>query len=136
MGSLSYYAYLYLSLFICLLPILLLGLALRFSLAPTKVKPKAKKPLTLEALHQQIKAIQNEQSLQEIKESFYKYFKLCPEEKLNLWLETIQELIASEFFELESAIKFGQDLEDANPNHQQEISNSAGLALKNKEKKG
>ncbi|AFI04207.1 hypothetical protein [Helicobacter cetorum] len=136
MGSLNYYLYLYLGLFICLIPILLLGLALRFALAPTKTKSKANQIPTLESLHQQVKGIKNEKSLRNCQETFIQYFKICPEDKLNLWLEVIQELIASEFFELENAIKFGQDLETTNPNYQQEISNSAGLALKNKEKKG
>ncbi|WP_104760981.1 hypothetical protein [Helicobacter cetorum] len=136
MGSLNYYLYLYLGLFICLIPILLLGLALRFALAPAKTKSQANQIPTLESLHQQVKGIKNEKSLRNCQEIFIQYFKICPEDKLNLWLEVIQELIASEFFELENAIKFGQDLETTNPNYQQEISNSAGLALKNKEKKG
>ncbi|MCQ2779427.1 hypothetical protein JT163_07330 [Helicobacter pylori] len=53
-----------------------------------------------------------------------------------LWLETLQNLVASEFFELEDAINFGQELENANPNYQQKIANATGLALKNKKEKG
>ncbi|AFI06351.1 hypothetical protein HCD_06760 [Helicobacter cetorum MIT 99-5656] len=134
MGSLTYYAYMYLSLFLCLLPVLLIGLAWRFSRAPLK-QELPKKSVSLESLHQQVKSLKSEQALQKLKDSFYKHFKICPKDKESLWLDTIQILVASEFFELENAINFGQDLESANPNYQQKISNATGLALKNKEKK-
>ncbi|GAA8198213.1 hypothetical protein HpDR150_06670 [Helicobacter pylori] len=70
------------------------------------------------------------------KNSFNERFKICPKDKETLWLETIQNLVASEFFELEDAINFGQELENANPNYRQKIANATGLALKNKKEKG
>ncbi|WQS13563.1 hypothetical protein KVC03_03390 [Helicobacter pylori] len=135
MGNLAYYAYMYLILFVCLLPVLLVGLAWRLSRA--SLKPEMpNKSLSLEDLSEQVKNLKSESALEKLKNSFNERFKICPKDKETLWLETIQNLVASEFFELESAINFGQELENANPSYAQKIANATGLALKNKKEKG
>ncbi|ADO03865.1 hypothetical protein HPCU_03515 [Helicobacter pylori Cuz20] len=135
MGNLIYYAYMYLILFICLLPVLLVGLAWRLSRPPSK-QNIPNKNLSLEYLSEQVKNLKSAPTLEKLKNSFNERFKICPKDKETLWLETIQNLVASEFFELEDAINFGQDLENANPSHAQKIANSTGLAIKNKKEKG
>ncbi len=134
MGNLTYYAYMYLILFVCLFPVLLVGLVWRFSRPP--LKQEMPKGVSLESLSEQIKNLKSEPALQKLKNSFNERFKICPKDKEALWLETIQNLVASEFFELEDAINFGQELENANPNYAQKIANATGLALKNKKEKG
>ncbi|GAA7178600.1 hypothetical protein HpCK102_03460 [Helicobacter pylori] len=134
MGNLIYYAYMYLILFVCLLPVLLVGLAWRLSRPP--LKQNISKSLSLEYLSGQIKNLKSVQALEKLKNSFNERFKICPKDKETLWLEMIQNLVASEFFELEDAINFGQELENANPSHAQKIANATGLALKNKKEKG
>ncbi|CAJ99831.1 hypothetical protein [Helicobacter acinonychis] len=135
MGSLTYYAFMYLILFVCLLPVLLLGLVWRLFRTPLKQEiPNIS--VSLESLSEQVKNLKSELALQKLKNSFNERFKICPKDKETLWLETIQNLVSSEFFELESAINFGQDLENANPNYAQKIANTTGLALKNKKEKG
>ncbi len=94
------------------------------------------KSLSLEDLSEQIKNLKSAPALEKLKNDFNERFKICPKDKETLWLETIQNLVASEFFELEDAINFGQELENANPNYQQKIANATGLALKNKKEKG
>ncbi|ADO05449.1 hypothetical protein [Helicobacter pylori] len=135
MGNLIYYAYMYLILFICLLPVLLVGLAWRLSRPPSK-QNIPNKNLSLEYLSEQVKNLKSAPTLEKLKNSFNERFKICPKDKETLWLETIQNLVASEFFELEDAINFGQDLENANPSHAQKIANATGLAIKNKKEKG
>ncbi|WQV01796.1 hypothetical protein KVK74_04105 [Helicobacter pylori] len=134
MGNLTYYAFMYLILFVCLFPVLLVGLVWRLSRPP--LKQEMPKSVSLESLKEQIKNLKSEPALQKLKNSFNERFKICPKDKETLWLETIQNLVASEFFELEDAINFGQELENANPNYQQKIANATGLALKNKKEKG
>ncbi len=134
MGNLTYYAYMYLILFVCLFPVLLVGLVWRLSRPP--LKQEMPKGVSLESLSEQIKNLKSEPALQKLKNSFNERFKICPKDKETLWLETIQNLVASEFFELEDAINFGQELENANPNYVQKIANATGLALKNKKEKG
>ncbi len=134
MGNLTYYAYMYLILFVCLFPVLLVGLVWRLSRPP--LKQEMPKGVSLESLSEQIKNLKSEPALQKLKNSFNERFKICPKDKETLWLETIQNLVASEFFELEDAINFGQELENANPNYAQKIANATGLALKNKKEKG
>ncbi len=87
-------------------------------------------------MSEQVKNLKSAQALEKLKNSFNKRFKICPKDKETLWLETIQNLVASEFFELEDAINFGQELENANPSHAQKIANATGSALKNKKEKG
>ncbi|QQX49538.1 hypothetical protein [Helicobacter pylori] len=135
MGNLAYYAYMYLILFACLLPVLLVGLAWRLSRPPLK-QNISNKSFSLEGLNEQVKNLKSAPTLEKLKNSFNERFKICPKDKETLWLETIQNLVASEFFELEDAINFGQDLENANPSHAQKIANSTGLAIKNKKEKG
>ncbi len=135
MGNLAYYAYMYLILFVCLLPVLVVGLVWRFSRPPLK-QNIPNKSLSLEDLSEQVKNLKSAQALEKLKNSFNERFKICPNDKETLWLETIQNLVASEFFELESAINFGQELENANPSYAQKIANATGLALKNKKEKG
>ncbi|GAA7958909.1 hypothetical protein COL6_04940 [Helicobacter pylori] len=135
MGNLTYYAYMYLILFVCLLPVLLVGLVWRLTRPPLK-QNIPNKSLSLENLNEQIKNIKSVLALEKLKNSFNERFKICPKDKETLWLETIQKLVASEFFELEDAINFGQELENANPNYRQKIANATGLALKNKKEKG
>ncbi|GAA6981223.1 hypothetical protein ID0084_07470 [Helicobacter pylori] len=135
MGNLTYYAYMYLILFVCLLPVLLVGLAWRFFRPPLK-QNTPNKSLSLENLSKQIKNLNSAPALEKLKNSFNERFKICPKDKETLWLEVIQNLVASEFFELEDAINFGQELENANPNHVQKIANATGLALKNRKEKG
>ncbi|QQW96442.1 hypothetical protein HG558_02985 [Helicobacter pylori] len=135
MGNLAYYAYMYLILSICLLPVLLVGLAWRLSRPPSK-QNIPNKNLSLEYLSEQVKNLKSAPTLEKLKNSFNERFKICPKDKETLWLETIQNLVASEFFELEDAINFGQDLENANPSHAQKIANATGLAIKNKKEKG
>ena len=77
------------------------------------------KSLSLENLNEQIKNLKSVPALEKLKNDFNERFKICPKDKETLWLETIQKLVASEFFELEDAINFGQELENANPNYQQ-----------------
>ncbi|WP_033760253.1 hypothetical protein [Helicobacter pylori] len=134
MGNLTYYAFTYLILFVCLLPVLLVGLVWRLSRPP--LKQEMPKSVSLESLSEQIKNLKSEPALQKLKNSFNERFKICPKDKETLWLETIQNLVSSEFFELEDAINFGQELENANPNYAQKIANATGLALKNKKEKG
>ncbi|WP_033603924.1 hypothetical protein [Helicobacter pylori] len=134
MGNLTYYAFMYLILFVCLFPVLLVGLVWRLSCPP--LKQEMPKSVSLESLKEQIKNLKSEPALQKLKNSFNERFKICPKDKETLWLETIQNLVASEFFELEDAINFGQELENANPNYRQKIANATGLALKNKKEKG
>ncbi len=135
MGNLIYYAYMYLILFVCLLPVLLVGLVWRLSRPPLK-QNLLNKSLSLKDLSEQIKNLKSAQALEKLKKSFNERFKICLKDKETLWLETIQNLVASEFFELEDAINFGQELEKANPSHAQKIANATGLALKNKKEKG
>ncbi|EST39833.1 hypothetical protein N871_07975 [Helicobacter pylori X47-2AL] len=135
MGNLTYYAYMYLILFICLIPVFLGGLVWRLSRPPLK-QEIPNKSLSLENLNEQIKNLKSTQALEKLKNSFNERFKICPKDKETLWLETIQNLVASEFFELEDAINFGQELENANPSHAQKIANATGSALKNKKEKG
>ncbi|RVY81152.1 hypothetical protein ECE49_06800 [Helicobacter pylori] len=137
MGNLTYYAYMYLILFVCLLPVLLMGLAWRLFRPPLK-QNIPNKSLFLEDLNEQIKNLKSAPALEKLKNNFNERFKICPKDKdkETLWLETIQNLVSSEFFELEDAINFGQELENANPNYQQKIANATGLALKNKKEKG
>ncbi len=135
MGNLIYYAYMYLILFVCLLPVLLVGLVWRLSRPPLK-QNLPNKSFSLEDLSEQIKNLKSAQALEKLKNSFNERFKICPNDKETLWLETIQNLVASEFFELEDAINFGQELENANPSYAQKIANATGLALKNKKEKG
>ncbi|GAA7229490.1 hypothetical protein HpCK30_15150 [Helicobacter pylori] len=135
MGNLIYYAYMYLILFVCLLPVLLVGLVWRLSRPPLK-QNLPNKSLSLKDLSEQIKNLKSAPALKKLKNSFNERFKICPKDKETLWLETIQNLVASEFFELEDAINFGQELEKANPSHAQKIANATGLALKNKKEKG
>ncbi len=135
MGNLIYYAYMYLILFVCLLPVLLVGLVWRLSRPPLK-QNLPNKSLSLENLSEQIKNLKSVPTLEKFKNSFNERFKIFPKDKETLWLETIQNLVASEFFELEDAINFGQELEKANPSHAQKIANATGLALKNKKEKG
>ncbi|WP_283508301.1 hypothetical protein [Helicobacter pylori] len=135
MGNLTYYAYMYLILFVCLLPVLLVGLVWRLTRPPLK-QNIPNKSLSLENLNEQIKNLQSVLALEKLKNDFNERFKICPKDKETLWLETIQKLVASEFFELEDAINFGQELENANPNYRQKIANATGLALKNKKEKG
>ncbi|BAW75023.1 hypothetical protein [Helicobacter pylori] len=135
MGNLIYYAYMYLILFVCLLPVLLVGLVWRLSRPPLK-QNMPNKSLSLKDLSEQIKNLKSAQALEKLKNSFNERFKIYPKDKETLWLETIQNLVASEFFELEDAINFGQELEKANPSHAQKIANATGLALKNKKEKG
>ncbi|MEJ8622274.1 hypothetical protein MMN32_03065 [Helicobacter pylori] len=135
MGNLTYYAYMYLILSVCLLPVLLVGLVWRITRPPLK-QEMPNKSLSLENLNEQIKNLKNAPALEKLKNDFNERFKICPKDKETLWLETIQKLVASEFFELEDAINFGQELENANPNHAQKIANATGLALKNKKEKG
>ncbi|WP_187908513.1 hypothetical protein [Helicobacter pylori] len=135
MGNLAYYAYMYLILFVCLLPVLVVGLVWRLSRA--SLKPEMpNKSLSLEDLSEQVKNLKSAKALEKLKNNFNERFKICPKDKETLWLETIQNLVASEFFELEDAINFGQDLENANPSYAQKIANATGLALKNKKEKG
>ncbi|WQR66819.1 hypothetical protein KVD64_03065 [Helicobacter pylori] len=135
MSNLAYYAYMYLILFACLLPVLLVGLAWRLSRPPLK-QNIPNKSLSLEGLNEQVKNLKNAPALEKLKNSFNERFKICPKDKETLWIETIQNLVASEFFELEDAINFGQELENANPSYAQKIANATGLALKNKKEKG
>ncbi|WP_305867092.1 hypothetical protein [Helicobacter pylori] len=137
MGNLTYYAYMYLILFVCLLPVLLVGLVWRLTRPPLK-QEIPNKSLSLENLNEQIKNLKSAPALEKLKNDFNERFKIYPKDKdkETLWLETIQKLVASEFFELEDAINFGQELENANPNYQQKIANATGLALKNKKEKG
>ncbi|MGN8366559.1 hypothetical protein ACR9JV_06710 [Helicobacter pylori] len=135
MGNLTYYAYMYLILFVCLLPVLLVGLVWRLTRPPLK-QNIPNKSLSLENLNEQIKNLQSAPALEKLKNRFNERFKIFPKDKETLWLETIQNLVASEFFELEDAINFGQELENANPNYRQKIANATGLALKNKKEKG
>ncbi|EJB66847.1 hypothetical protein [Helicobacter pylori] len=135
MGNLTYYAYMYLILFVCLLPVLLVGLVWRLTRPPLK-QNIPNKSLSLENLNERIKNLQSVPALEKLKNDFNERFKICPKDKETLWLETIQKLVASEFFELEDAINFGQELENANPNYRQKIANTTGLALKNKKEKG
>ncbi|WP_121502857.1 hypothetical protein [Helicobacter pylori] len=135
MGNLTYYAYMYLILFVCLLPVLLVGLVWKLTRPPLK-QNIPNKSLSLENLNEQIKNLQSVPALEKLKNDFNERFKICPKDKETLWLETIQKLVASEFFELEDAINFGQELENANPNYRQKIANATGLALKNKKEKG
>ncbi|OPG54643.1 hypothetical protein BGL76_02810 [Helicobacter pylori] len=135
MGNLTYYAYMYLILFVCLLPVLLVGLIWRLTRPPLK-QNIPNKSLSLENLNEQIKNLQSAPALEKLKNRFNERFKIFPKDKETLWLETIQNLVASEFFELEDAINFGQELENANPNYRQKIANATGLALKNKKEKG
>ncbi|WQR94007.1 hypothetical protein KVE67_02925 [Helicobacter pylori] len=135
MGNLAYYAYMYLILFVCLLPVLLMGLVWRLTRPPLK-QEMPNKSLSLENLNEQIKNLKSAPALEKLKNNFNERFKICPKDKETLWLETIQKLVASEFFELEDAINFGQELENTNPNYQQKIANATGLALKNKKEKG
>ncbi len=135
MGNLIYYAYMYLILFVCLLPVLVVGLAWRLS-RPSLKQNLPNKSLSLEDLSEQIKNLKSAPALEKLKNSFNERFKICPNDKETLWLETIQNLVSSEFFELESAINFGQELENANPSYAQKIANATGLALKNKKEKG
>ncbi len=135
MGNLTYYIYMYLILFVCLLPVLLVGLVWRLTRPPLK-QNIPNKSLSLENLNEQVKNLKSAPALEKLKNDFNERFKICPKDKETLWLETIQKLVASEFFELEDAINFGQELENANPNHVQKIANATGLALKNKKEKG
>ncbi|WQV04492.1 hypothetical protein KVM35_03305 [Helicobacter pylori] len=135
MGNLTYYAYMYLILFVCLLPVLLVGLVWRLTRPPLK-QEIPNKSLSLENLNEQIKNLKSALALEKLKNDFNERFKICSKDKETLWLETIQNLVASEFFELEDAINFGQELENANPNYRQKIANATGLALKNKKEKG
>ncbi|BAJ55253.1 hypothetical protein [Helicobacter pylori] len=135
MGNLIYYAYMYLILFACLLPVLLVGLVWRLSRPPLK-QNLPNKSLSLKDLSEQVKNLKSAPALEKLKNSFNERFKICHKDKETLWLETIQNLVASEFFELEDAINFGQELEKANPSHAQKIANATGLALKNKKEKG
>ncbi|MDU9711300.1 hypothetical protein RGC52_06125 [Helicobacter pylori] len=135
MGNLAYYAYMYLILFVCLLPVLLVGLVWRLTRPPLK-QNIPNKNLSLENLNERIKNLKSAPALEKLKNDFNECFKICPKDKETLWLETIQKLVASEFFELEDAINFGQELENANPSHAQKIANATGLALKNKKEKG
>ncbi|MCQ2779520.1 UDP-N-acetylglucosamine 1-carboxyvinyltransferase, partial [Helicobacter pylori] len=80
MGNLTYYAYMYLILFVCLLPVLLVGLAWRLSRPPLK-QNIPNKSLSLENLSEQIKNLKSPPPLKKNKKNIKERFKICPQKK-------------------------------------------------------
>ncbi|GMB93288.1 hypothetical protein NHP200010_10020 [Helicobacter bizzozeronii] len=99
---------------------------------PTRAPPKIP---TLKELDQAFRNIQDKESYDAIFQDFVRYYQVLPKgTKEGDWLEFVGKLAESEFLDLDSSIKFGQDLEDVNPKLQKAIANTIGLALKYKKK--
>ncbi|WP_104759627.1 hypothetical protein, partial [Helicobacter bizzozeronii] len=97
--------------------------------------PPPPKIPTLKELDQAFKNIQDKESYDAIFQDFVRYYQVLPKgTKEGDWLEFVGKLAESEFLDLDSSIKFGQDLEDVNPKLQKAIANTIGLALKYKKK--
>ncbi|BCD45905.1 hypothetical protein [Helicobacter suis] len=112
-------------------PIFLIGFVYTYLKPPP---PPSKIP-TVKELLSEFDKIKDTAGYHALLENFNRYYQVLPKNtKEGDWLELIQKLAASEFLDLDSSIKFGQDIEDANPKMQKTIANTVGLALKHKKK--
>ncbi|PAF43809.1 hypothetical protein [Helicobacter sp. 11S03491-1] len=67
---------------------------------------------------------------------FLKYFKSLPQGKKDLkyWLEIVEKIASSEYFDSNYANEFTEELENANEDIQKDIADKITTALKNRKK--
>lgn len=131
MYDLWFYGFYWTASFLLAFPILLIG----FVYTHLKPPPPPPKIPTLKELSDTLKDIRNKEDYDALLQDFIEHYKVLPKNTSEGdWLELAGKLAESEFLDLDSSIKFGQDLEDANPKLQKSIANTVGLALKYKKK--
>ncbi|TSA80565.1 hypothetical protein [Helicobacter mehlei] len=131
MYDLWFYGFYWVASFLLAFPVLIIG----FVYAHIKPPPPPPKIPTLKELDQAFRDVQDKESYDAIFQDFVRHYQVLPKSaKEGDWLDFVGKLAESEFLDLDSSIKFGQDLEDVNPKIQKAIANTIGLALKYKKK--
>lgn len=92
---------------------------------------------TLENIQTSLKNIKNETDFRFALQSFLKHFKVAPfeENRLKHWFSTITNLASSKYFDTETLIAFGKELEATNEEVRQEIADIISSSLKDRRKK-
>ncbi|MFC3847795.1 hypothetical protein ACFOPX_04505 [Helicobacter baculiformis] len=131
MGDLWFYAIYWSAGFFLAFPIFIIGLIYTYFQPP----PPRAKPPSLKDLLSKFKILKTQEDFEAILENFTKHYTIFPKDaKEGDWLELIEDIAESEYIDIDSTIKFGHDLENANPKLSKSIANTIGLALKHKKK--
>lgn len=127
-----YYIIMWAVCFILVVPVLIVGVIYVFMSNKSPKKPKSTLPIMLQI----IKGAKTEQAFKTALQQFKsKYFVLPNDKDLDMWLSCIKELGVSTYWDTDAVAKFGQELEDSNPNNAKKVSIAVATALKTKEKK-
>ncbi|WP_104749118.1 hypothetical protein [Helicobacter cynogastricus] len=131
MGDIWFYAIYWSAGFFLAFPIFIIGLIYTYFQPPT---PRVKVP-SIRELSSNVKKLQTQEDFDILFQNFTKYYFILPKNvKEGEWLSLIEEIAENEYIDIDSTIKFGHELEDANPKLQKNIANTVGLALKHKKK--
>lgn len=92
---------------------------------------------TLNDIRNLLENIKNETDFRFTLQKFLKHFKIAPSDKIYLehWLPTIERLASSKYFDTETLVAFGKELEEANYKAKQDITNIINSSLKDRRKK-
>lgn len=92
---------------------------------------------TLEDIQASLKNVKNETDFRFVLQSFLKHFKVAPSEEIRLkhWFSTVTNLTSSKYFDTETLIAFGKELEVTNEEVKQEITDIINSSLKDRRKK-
>ncbi|BCZ19670.1 hypothetical protein NHP190012_13120 [Helicobacter sp. NHP19-012] len=131
MYDLWFYGIYWMAGFLFAFPMLLVGFAYTYLKPPP---PAPDIPSLREIMLNLEKAKEVEEYDALFKTFAHHYTSLPKNIKEGDWLNAIKNFAESEFLDIDSTVKFGQDLENANPKLSKAISNTVGLALKHKKK--
>ncbi|WP_104696214.1 hypothetical protein [Helicobacter salomonis] len=131
MTDLWFYAIYWSAGFFLAFPIFIIGLIYTYFQPP----PPAKKPPALKELISNSAMLKTKEEFDTLVDNFIRYYNILPKDaKEGDWLGLIESIAESEYIDIDSTIKFGHDLEEANPKLSKSIANTVGLALKHKKK--
>lgn len=92
---------------------------------------------TLDDIQNLLENIKNETDFRLTLQKFLKYFKIASSEKIHFehWLSVTEKLASSKYFDTETLVAFGKELEGVNDKVKQDITNIINSSLKDRRKK-
>ncbi|WP_121020618.1 hypothetical protein [Helicobacter vulpis] len=131
MDDLWFYAIYWSAGFFLAFPVFIIGLVYTYFQPP----PPRAQPPSLSELISNFKMLKTRGDFEVLVETFLRHYNALPKNvKEGDWLGFVEDIAGSEYFDIDRTIKFGHDLENANPKLAKSISNTIGLALKHKKK--
>ncbi|CCM11169.1 hypothetical protein [Helicobacter heilmannii] len=134
MYDLWFYGIYWVAGFLFAFPVLLVGYTYTY-LKPPPPPPNIPPLRDLVIRLEKVDKEKNQEAYHELFQDFNTHYTNLPKHiKEGDWLNAIKNFAESDLLDIDSTVKFGQDLEDANPKLKKAISNTVGLALKHKKK--